>query len=448
MKKTAEGKSKIFHKESIPYIAAGILFLLYFLRSETIQDDIAVIQKYGYVNSLWQHILLMKEDYLNWSSRILVNFPIHVLVTHKLVWVLCNTAVVLLFIHGVERLVFSGENVRYRWYIVGIVLLFPWKYLGQSGWIVTSMTYLWPATALLYWLLLLKQYIQGEKPCYWKIVLSVLLGLYATNLEQMAVLGTVVVCGGCIYALMQKKKKPLILIWILVLAAAFMIHLMVPGESARYAQEISKQFPDFLMLNMINKIDLGISTAMAEFLEEINLPYLVFAYLLLKAVKQNGREPLYQAVAAIPLGLGILWPLSTSVLAGTKYDISGLKATRIGAVTAENFLTFNGFYMLFVVAVCAICIGLSLLVAFNNLQKGIVMAALFAGAYATRVMMAFSPTIWASGERTYLAMYFVFAILSLFLLEERLHNTTEKERSMFDSVLTAGAVYSLICWLI
>ncbi|MCI5858077.1 MAG: DUF6056 family protein [Agathobacter sp.] len=448
MKKTADGKSKIFHRESIPYIVAGILFLLYFLRSETIQDDVAVIQKYGYVNSLWQHILLMKEDYLNWSSRILVNFPIHVLITHKLVWILCNTAIVLLFMCGVEKLIFSEKDAGYRWYIVGIVLLFPWKYLGQSGWIVTSMTYLWPATALLYWLLLLKQYIQGEKPCYWKIAISVLLGLYATNLEQMAVLGTVIVCGLCIYAFMQKKKKPLILVWILVLVAAFMIHLMVPGESARYAQEIGKQFPDYLMLNTINKLDLGISTALTEFMKQINFPFLLFAYLLLKAVKQNGKESLYQAVAAVPFGLGILWPLSASVLAGTKYDISSLKATRIGAVTADNFLTFNGFYMLLVVTACAICIGLSLLVAFDNLQKGIVMASMFVGAYATRVMMAFSPTIWASGERTYLAMYFVFAILSLFLLEERLHNTTEKEHGAFNSVLTIGAVYSLICWLI
>lgn len=448
MNKLTIFRKKYMNRTSMPYIVAGILFFVYYMMSQTNQDDLEVIAKYGYVNSLWQHVLLMKEDYLNWSSRIFVNFPIHVLVTKKLIWVVLNTIITLLFMRGIERLVFPEKKEQYRWYIVGIVLLFPWDYLGQSGWIVTSMTYLWPATALLYWMLLLKQYLLEDKLSAWRIAGAILLGIYATNLEQMAVFGTVLVFGFAIYSLLQKKKKPGILIWVGVLVIAYAIHFLVPGESVRYLQEVGKQFPDYLMLNLMNKLDLGIATSMTEFVQQLNFLYLLFAFLLIGAVRKNGREPLYCVIASIPLGFGILWPLSDKLFAGTNYDIGILDVTPTGAITPGNCLAFYGFYYLLAVFVCVISIGMSLLVAFDTLEKGVIMASVFVGAYATRVMMAFSPTIWASGERTYIAMYFAFLVMSAFLLKERLQSEKQPEWNTFDSILSMGVVYSLVCWLV
>lgn len=448
MEQKLKSSTKKINRNCIPYVLIGVFFLGYYLTRATGGDDTVVIAKYGYVNSIWQHILLMKDDYLNWSSRIFINLPIHILITHKPIWAVCNTVVTLLFIYGIERLISDGKNGTYTWYVIGVLLLFPWNYLGQSGWIVTSMTYLWPATALLYWLLILKEYIQGDRTCYWKIGISILLGLYATNLEQMAVFATVAVLGLGLYTIMQKKKKPAIIVWIIVLVIAFLIHLMVPGESVRYLQEISDRFPDYMMMGIINKLDLGIATAMREFLEQINFPFLLFAFLLLRAVNRRSKEGIQRVIATIPLGMGILWPLSDSVLAGTKYDIGLLQVTDIGAIATSNCLSLKGYYYLIVVMACAICVGLSLLVAFESLEKGIVMASLFVGAYATRVMMAFSPTIWASAERTYIAMYITFLVLSLFLLEENFRECEGRKNNGFNSVLTMGAVYSLICWLL
>jgi hypothetical protein len=393
-------------------------------------------------------MLAMKDDYLNWSSRLFINFPIHVLVTHRLVWAVCNTIVMLLFIRGMEQLVFSKSEPRYRWYTLGVLLLLPWNFPAQSGWIVSSMTYLWPATALLYWLLILKRYISRNKIRPMQLAGSVLLGLYATNLEQIAVFGAVVMVGVCIYLAVEHKKRRWVLLWIGVLCVGFMIHLMVPGESVRFAQEVGDQFPNYPMLNFINKIDLGISSAMMEFLEQINFPYLLFAYLLLAAVKAHREEAFYQVIASIPLALGVLWPLSSTLLSGTKYDISRLNITDMGAVTTSNCILPWGYYYILIAMGCAVCIGLSLLVAFDSLGKGIVMASLFVGAYCSRGMMAFSPTIWASGERTYFIMYIVFLGLALFLLEERCRRPDIKRDRTFCSVLTMGAAYSVICWLL
>ena len=65
-----------------------------------------------------------------------------------------------------------------------------------------------------------------------------------------------------------------------------------------------------------------------------------------------------------------------------------------------------------------ICLLIGLYYSFENPQKGLFASLLMMMSFCSRIIMGFSPTVWASGMRTYYIIYLVAAILVSMLFFE------------------------------
>ncbi|MEG1873515.1 MAG: hypothetical protein RR194_05655, partial [Ruthenibacterium sp.] len=63
----------------------------------------------------------------------------------------------------------------------------------------------------------------------------------------------------------------------------------------------------------------------------------------------------------------------------------------------------------------------------GNTFRAILCESLFAGGIATRMVLAFSPTVYASGERTFSYLWFCMLLILMLLLEDAWKRRTLKE---------------------
>lgn len=81
-----------------------------------------------------------------------------------------------------------GVTGRGRWFVTGLVLLYPFADMASAGWIATTTNYLWPLWGVLVIGMVLKQLRCGRKVPVWEVAAALLACAYAGSQEQAAVL--------------------------------------------------------------------------------------------------------------------------------------------------------------------------------------------------------------------------------------------------------------------
>lgn len=439
----------------------GVLFLLFALEiiltifiTPSTYDDAWFIQQVTdelnvETNEIIEHTIpdFLKDRYNNWSSRIIIEFVLClVLKTSKYLWILIQSLMVVLACYSLSRIFVKENKTKNNFMLLYMILIYPYYTMHQTGWASTSINYLWPLATGLFCLVPIKKIWDGEKIRWFEYPLYLISLLFAANQEQAGavILGFYLIFT--ILMILRKDKKVNVFMFIqTILALASVIFILTcPGNAIRQVEELHR-FKGYEMLSFIDKFVLGFTATFGRIIALQNPVYILMTSLIAVYVVLNYKEKLYRVVALIPiitvLLLGPLLPILNGIFPYLNVFKDSIMTENVlmTAVNCNNI--YYAFPMIFAFA-NFICIGMSILLIFKNLEKNIAILIYLAG-LASRVILGFSPTVFISKTRT--MIFFDFAMIAIsYLVWEKLSKkkkaSSEKTLKVINLVIKYSAI--------
>lgn len=348
------------------------------------------------------------ERYDIWSSRILIEYILcHILQSPLILWWYLDS-LIFTFIAILTYKLINGENKLFYSILSCILCLsfiFSSHYaLGSAGFITTTINYTWPLFSGLLAIYILKNHTAKDINKTKRIlayIISVLCLMFAVNNEQLAVilLGLFV-----LYYLLNYKTKINKKCYLIGITSVIGIinTVICPGIHKRYILEL-RWFPDYLQLNILNKLNIGFSHIINRCVTWCDLTTLILlgiiaicVYLLTKNKKQTITSLIPFIIAS---GFWIL-TLTDNL---TLIQIMNANIVRYGYVpiSIKRMILSLTIYAIFIIAFLY-----SLYSIYKN-QKSVlwpIYSIMFVG-FASTIMFGFTPST-PSMERIYIFFYY------------------------------------------
>jgi hypothetical protein len=367
------------YKEEILFILYYLMIFFLFLTFHIFKID-PVFGDDSYFNRclLFEDNLLKWSlyRYSSWSSRQFIEIILIIVSYNILIWKILNSLICTFLILYTSKLLKINSI-----FIILSLFLIPIKTFNDAGWQATTVNYLWTLTAFIIALSILKESFNFKLNNF-KIILGIICILFATNLEQIAFISIFI----CMYIFFKKRfytnfyQKSFILITFLNI---FYIYTCI-GNKVRYLQEISR-FNNYLDLTFAIKLNMGFSKALEYFLT--NNIFIIFLSLLLIVLIIKKRNY-----------FGFL--LLLFYIAYKNFN--NIYINEIGSY-GEGLI----FY-----------ITIFLIITYSLLKYNKYYASIFLIGISSKILIAFSPIFYASGERTNLFFIYSLIIISLLLLKD------------------------------
>lgn len=402
-----------------------ILLLAHALIRIDFGDDLA------YKNILENQTIFdfLRERYHTWSSRVLIEAVMLLFVTGNVWWwKIADSLMIVLFVWIVSEL-FGGQSrqdkMRAQIMMFCMIWIVPFFSLSSAGWITTTINYLWPLTLGLAAMLPIRHWIREEQVPAWEYAVCPVCALYGANMEQMAaiLLGNYVVFGG--YLLWKRKKLPAFyFVQLVLIAGSLLFILTAPGNACRTEEEIQRFFPAFETLTPLQKLWMGFLDTTQYYLAagdgQKSYVFGLFSVILWLAalLTFSGRKE-KRGIPGLVLSLVPLvfyWGIGQ---AGNFLLTSGVltRARNLIGVLAQNrqipgMSFFSGglvvFQTLCYLLVLATVAG-TILYVWGVSEEAMLELLILAAGFLSRLVVGFSPTLYASGDRT--ALFCTAAIL-------------------------------------
>lgn len=405
------------------------MFLLLLLAHTLIRADFG--DDLAYKNILVNQSMFdfLRERYHTWSSRVLIEAVMLPFATGNVWWwKIADSLMIVLFLWIVSEL-FGGEKeqekMQAQMLMFCMIWIVPFFSLSSAGWITTTINYLWPLTLGLVAMLPLRHWDREEKIPVWEFVVCPICALYGANMEQMGaiLLGSYVVFGG--YLLWKRKKlSPFYFLQLLLIAGSLVFILTAPGNACRTEAEIQRFFPEFAGLSVGQKLWMGFLDTTQYYLaagdgQKSYVFGLFSAILWLVALltfwnrrEKRGIPGLLLSLLPVVFYWGIgqagNFLLNSGRLTRGRNGIGVLAQNRqIPGMSyfSGGLVVFQTLCYLIVLAAVAGTIFYVWGVSEETLLELLILAA----GFLSRLVVGFSPTIYASGDRT--ALFCTAAIL-------------------------------------
>lgn len=360
-----------------PVIPAMVLFILSSIWHQSLwflNDDLAYA-RVPIDPALWV------IGYTMWSSRLLGETVV-VLLMHCpiLVWQMLDACMMVLFCY---LLVYHAFPRRMRgigmWGVLILALLFPVELFKTAGWCTTTVQYLWPVTAPLFVLLVVRKYRADGK-----------LGRF---------------------------------LWahVTIFGISALIIALCPGNRVRYFQEIKTWWPDYASTSLLVKGMLSLENMGLWFLFQDKLT-LVFGVLAAWLVWHRSRRGIMCVIGLLPLVIKVA---AIACLPGTfffggeavpafwmidPHELPHLLSPSFHPAMRETLTLLIVASLLFFASMAAIWFIL-----YEGRERWRLLLINLLG-MGTSFSMAFSPTLFASSSRIFFVFYAVLMFLILKLL--------------------------------
>ena len=343
-------------------------------------------------------------QYATHSSRQLVNFIVLLVLNGgRLAWVLYMALSMYIMLKAMIAL-FADENKHnVVIYIISTLFMFPFSILTSAGWICTATTYFGPQACAMMALVPIKKIFKNEIITWRAFFFYCICLIYAANVEQICAALFAFYLIAAIYFLAVKKNN--LQIWILwsLTIVSLIYTLTCPGNQNRSISEIRHWFPTYGMLNVIDKADIGLSTTLKWIFANGNLFVIIMCIMLTFLVWKKYTEPLFRAVSLVPTCLTlVLGPFKDFFFVlFPNLSYAAQDVNYYGTFNAATLRIDSGIIQFFLYLITAICICVEIILINDTIADFIVDISLIAVGVATRCVMGFSPTVYASSFRTY-----------------------------------------------
>lgn len=358
--------------------------------------------------------------YQTWSSRIIIETLLVIsCYLPTFIWKFANIGMFCLLIYSLHKL-FIMENKRTLNCVLSICLIcIPITILKEAGWIATMNNYLWVAATGLYAMIPLKKIYKNENINTLQIELYALSAIYACNQEQMAGILFLVYTFFLIDIIRKKKPNKLtILIIYAIIIISLIVILLCPGNENRKIIEEEHWYPTYSELSLGEKLSQGLTSMMNFAVDKGRILFLGLIILVSYTMWINENKKTYKFLGLIPL-----------------ISFAGYK--EVVKILTENgktsFIENSNIFMIFQ-HIAYIVILLS--IAWNIYQifkkeegiKKYIPLLIYSVGFVSRYIMAFSPTVYASGERTSFLWYLSMCILIVLIVRDKILNVKKGEK--------------------
>lgn len=404
---------KFINKENRTYLYFYLLALLiHFFLPINWADDAIFINKSSQLTWL---------EFVSNSARPLVDSLTYFFSRYPLAWRVLNPFILIVLALILSKFLYVGNNTKMK-VAICIAIIYPAMIVVDAGFIATTLNYLWTVTFGLLCLLPLWKTINNiEVKLYEKILLLPFL-FYATNMQQMAVVLVVIFLIGYVYSTKKKKNRiyTLLQLIISVLCTLFSFFINTFGDNSRMIRETGRYFPDFSGLNLFEKFELGFSSTFYCLIMELHfgwIAFTIFTIFLVYLVFKNSKKAVDRLQVCFPLlcsSYGLLRTLFSSVFLVLENYIPGdVKNYKMTKATYSFELFADLVYLLIIV-----CILYSLWILLKNMVKYLIATSIFFIGLGTRILMGFSPTVWASGHRTFFIMFLSLIMIVIIIVND------------------------------
>lgn len=345
-----------------------------------------------------------------WSGRVILEGMLYLVLTqHYLVVAVLDSLIILGAVYGLRKLFAWGwlETT-----VLSLLLLkFPMDGLIEVGIQPGAINYIWAfATALIALIPLMMVYRERQIRWYHYVGFGAA-ALVGCNMEQTA---AVVFCFyfiAVIYFLKNKKQKPILFTQMILSIVSLLFILTCKGNSARLVQETASYWKGFGELSAVEKLWNGWFTTVDYFFNVKELPFLIFITVLCVWLWMKYRKVnLFTLCGTIPLlvRMGIWAGKIPDALLGTKIRQWAEGVRYANGVPEAPPIPMYPQVILY--TILFLMIGVAVCGSFRSVEETVLVLLILSAGFATRIIMGFSPTLIASGTRTFFFMDAAFCI--------------------------------------
>lgn len=365
------------------------------------------------------YLAFLLHRYSTWSSRSVIELFTLLGVQYHAFWKLANSVLLTAAIALPPYLLKKNKDVRNTDLCVSAALFFtfPLTFFNETGWVATTTNYFWVYSLGLIAFYPIAKYLHKEPVSKITYSIGLLSLIYASNQEQMGLLIFGFLIVFLFYLLYQKKSVKLLLPYLGVNIASLLFIVLASGNKTRYDREVRHWFSDFDQLSLLRKIELGYSSTLRHLFFDHQLTILLvtfFVFCLALAKFFERKHSLVGIFGLIPFilsGLISLPPLQKTPLLTRFLLMFNHYGTVIQLHQPSTWLPD----IILTVIFASLLISLPYLLDYDPISS-VPMLFLLAS-LCVRLVMGFSPTIWASATRTYIFTFGLFCLIYLFLLE-------------------------------
>ncbi len=349
-------------------------------------------------------------EFLQGSARPFTDGLTYIFSRFHFLWRIFNPAVLTVLVAVIPKIL-PPQNIHRA---LPLLAIYPTMCMVDAGFVATTVNYLWPITFGIISLLPLKNLLYGKKTSLALCIVIIPLMLYATNMQQMSVVMLVALTAGNIFFLFKRKIKPYLLLQNVIVAGmtAYSYYLNTVGENNRMVRETGRYFPEFLTLNVFEKLELGFSSTFYGLTSQIYFPLLMsLGFMIFLCVRSFNENTKFRALSLLPPVFSVVLCFASPYVFGELKNYKMQKAVYSFEPLADVLFVITG--------ICVVVAIMSLVKSRRN--KIYCLCVLILG-FGSRVMMGFSPTVWASGCRTFAIMLMSFVLITLVIIGEKNKN--------------------------
>lgn len=357
--------------------------------------------------------------FLKGSARPFTDGLTYIFTRNQWLWRILNPCVLTTLIWAIDKNASGSSNKTYT-KIISIFAIFPTMVLVDAGFVATTVNYLWPVTFGILNFIPYFNAFNGKITNKFFLVFLIPLLVYSTNMQQMcAVMLACFLVLNIFFAIKKKYKFYFLLQFIITFSGTISSLLLnFTGDNSRILRETNRYFPEFAHLNIFEKIELGFSSTFYCMTMEVRqafVGFMIFSVFLAAVAFKIKKSTFTKALSLIPIIFSSLF--------GTYSFFSNFKLPVLEKLKGElnNFGLEKASYsfeiipdILFIIlAIILVYIICSLV---NKKIDRIISVFLFILGLGSRMIMGFSPTVWASGYRTYCIMFITFIYIAIIIL--------------------------------
>ena len=396
------------------FIIVSVLFGLCFIVQKTHGDDFGPLHSvmpFSFTNIIKLAFVRSEHTFnrfLAYLVCITINScPLYVFVITMMIamYVLLNSL----------RELFTKNN-RYEKYlnvlVAFLVMTYSYSDMASAGWIITStMHFLIVAFAYLS-LIPIKKVYNSEKISTIELIAYIVILIYASNMEQgMAFTFVCYVTSSIYFAFKKRKCKEIYILTCISIMCAFITVISRIGTERSY-NEIIKYFPTIGMINVISKIEIGLSSSLYWLFFENHFFTIIVFMIFTLFIFAKYRNIFYRTLSILPEAMIIfLKGYMSSNISVNAFEIKPIELGTsnfglINLISINNISTYVQ-YFIYTLLITITIVEIYLLV--DKFEDFLLITVLLIGGFGSRMAIALTPNVFISHFRT--CIYFAFSII-------------------------------------
>ena len=384
----------------IIFLISTMLFAMFSLHILPYGDDHKFSNALS-TKSLFEYLYMR---YHTWTGRIPVEALIALTINIPVYWKIAIPTSFVILAYSISQL--AGLEIKSKIvttsFVAMLMLLVNHDVMVDAGWWVTgSYYYLQPIAAGLVSLVI---FMKSVKFGVFAKIISLFLISFACFNEQFSIMVAVPI--PLVYIVYRKDYNKYNIAYLATIILSTATSLLAPGNAARTSAEILRWMPDYVNLNIIDKLSIGFDR-LSSHITEGNILFNLFLAALLFVNFKKSRMPL----AAMCASWVVAFKIAVTFL---QY----LQSDQLGYFTNSSFLSFADIgdfhrFTPYIFSLLILFSALTLLINLcNNGSDYFQLALTFILAILSVVAIGFSPTAYASAFR----VLFIFNIYIVYLI--------------------------------